>query len=124
MTIQPAPAPTVDFAGKWVNDLNSEMELTVVGNELRGTYRTNVGQPAPTEEFALIGLVTEDIISFSVNFGIYGSLTAWVGQHIEGPSGNFKIKTLWHLTKNVQDSDEPEDLWSSILAGANTFSRN
>jgi hypothetical protein len=120
---EPAPLPTVDFEGTWENGLESTMELSVSGNNVTGIYRTNVGSPKPTEEFDLTGYVTGDLISFTVNFGKYGSLTAWVGQHTEPEAGQFEIKTLWHLTKNVPDNDEPDDLWSSILAGANSFTR-
>lgn len=123
MAIETAPAPSVDFEGFWNNHLGSQMELSVSGNNLSGVYRTNVGNPPPTEEFALVGFVTGDLITFTVNFGKYGSLTAWAGQHTEIRSGEFEIKTLWHLSKNVADADEPKDLWSSILAGANSFVR-
>lgn len=122
--VEAAPAPSVDFEGVWMNGLGSEMELSVNGNALSGVYRTNVGAPAPTEEFALVGFVTNDLITFTVNFGKYGSITAWAGQHTEVSAGQFEIKTLWHLTKNVTDQNEPEELWSSILAGANTFTRS
>jgi hypothetical protein len=99
------------------------MELAITGNKVAGVYRTNVGAPAPTEEFDLTGFVSGDLITFTVNFGKYGSLTAWAGQHTEIRSGEYEIKTLWHLAKNIADANEPADLWSSILAGANSFTR-
>ncbi len=120
---EPAPPPSVDFEGNWENGLGSQMELSVNGNAVSGVYRTNVGAPTPTEEFDLVGLVTGDLITFTVNFGKYGSLTAWAGQHTEKGVGEFEIKTLWHLAKNIPDAEEPSDLWSGILAGANSFSR-
>ena len=120
---EPAPPPSVDFAGVWENGLGSEMEIAVNVNQITGVYRTNVGAPTPSEEFDLVGFVTGDIITFTVNFGKYGSLTAWAGQHTEVSAGVFEIKTLWHLAKNVPDANEPEELWSAILAGANSFKR-
>ena len=123
MAIEPAPAPSVDFAGVWRNELGSEMELQLNGNAVSGIYRTNVGSPKPTEEFSLVGLATGDLITFTVNFGKYGSLTAWAGQHTEHEAGVYEIRTLWHLAKNIENADEPEDLWSAVLAGANTFKR-
>lgn len=120
---EPAPAPSVDFEGRWENELGSEVELSISGNRLSGVYRTNVGSPEPTEEFDLCGFVTGDVISFTVNFGKYGSLTAWVGQHTEIRPGEYTINTLWHLAKNVPDHDEPKDLWSAVLAGGNSFHR-
>jgi hypothetical protein len=124
MALEPAPLPSVDFSGKWINELHSEMELVITGNGVTGVYRTHVGQPKPTEAFPLVGFVTGDMISFTVNFGKYGSLTAWVGQHTEPKPGNYAIRTLWQLSKNVQDQDEPEQLWGSVLTGSNLFARN
>jgi hypothetical protein len=100
------------------------MELTISGNNITGVYRTNVGSPQPSEEFSLVGFATGDLLTFTVNFGKYGSITAWAGQHTEPTPGEYVIKTLWHLAKNVADPSEPEDLWSAILAGANTFRRS
>jgi hypothetical protein len=117
------PIPTVNFTGKWKNELKSEMELTVLTNgSIAGTYRTNVGSPKPSEEFDLVGFASGDLISFAVNFGAYGSLTAWVGQHTL-INGTEVIETLWHLAENVPDDDEPSQLWSAILTGADNFTR-
>ncbi|MEJ8474433.1 avidin/streptavidin family protein [Roseibium algae] len=121
--IIPSPPASVDFNGTWENGLGSEMDLVVNVNLLSGEYRTNVGLPAPSEEFDLTGFVTGDLITFTVNFGRYGSLTTWAGQQTETSTGQVEIKTLWYLTKNVPDSREPNELWSSILAGAGTFTR-
>ena len=120
MTNTPPP-PGVDFEGLWKNGLQSEMELSVNGNKVTGKYRANVGAPQPTEEFDLVGWATEDLITFTVNFGKYGSLTAWVGQHTEVRPGEYEIRTLWHLAKDIPDADEHENLWAAVLAGANTF---
>lgn len=113
-----------NFAGKWKNRLHSEMELAVdTDGDVSGKYRTGVGAPQPTEEFDLTGFVSGDLIVFCVNFGKYGSLTSWAGQHTRDANGNEIIYTLWHLAKNVPDEDELEDLWAAILAGANEFRR-
>jgi len=118
-----APAPTVNFNGKWRNELHSVMDLVVdaVG-AVTGTYRTGVGSPSPTEEFDLVGFASGDLISFTVNFGEYGSLTSWVGQHTTEGGGE-RIKTMWHLAKNVEDANEPASLWGAVLTGADTFRR-
>lgn len=115
---------SVNFNGKWKNRLNSEMELNVDTNgDILGKYRTGVGQPSPVEEFDLKGFVSGDLIVFCVNFGRYGSLTSWSGQHTQDENGNEVIYTLWHLAKNVPDEDEPDKLWASIWAGANEYRR-
>jgi len=121
--VEPAPPPSVDFEGTWENLLGSQMEISVDENKLSGVYRTKVGAPTPSQEFELVGFVSGDLITFTVNFGKFGSLTAWAGQHTEVRSGEFEIRTLWHLTKNTEDSEEPEEMWASVLAGANSFSR-
>lgn len=118
-----APASSANFNGRWRNELKSEMELTVdAAGAITGVYRTGVGNPASTEEFDLRGFVSGDMISFTVNFGKYGSLTSWAGQHtIEG--GAERIKTMWLLARNVSDPNEPKDLWGAVLTGADTFYR-
>jgi len=118
-----APVPSVNFNGKWRNELNSEMELTVdAAGLISGKYRTGVGSPSPVEEFDLVGFASGDLIAFTVNFGNYGSLTSWSGQHtVQG--GGERIKTMWHLAKNVEDANEPSSLWGAVLTGADTFRR-
>lgn len=114
-------SPTPDLNGKWKNELGSEMLLTVAANgQVTGRYQTMVGSPGDTEEFDLIGFASGDLLSFTVNFGKYYSLTSWVGQHTE-ESGVEIIKTLWLLAKNVED--EPGQLWGAVLTGYNNFNR-
>lgn len=114
---------SVDFSGIWHNQHNSEMKLTVANNGMvTGKYQTGVGSPKPSEEFDLIGFVSGDQIAYVVNFGKYGSLTAWVGQHTL-VAGAEKVRTLWQLTENIPDADEPAKLWSSVCSGCDTFSR-
>ena len=74
---------------------------------ITGKYRTGVGAPTPAEEFPLIGFVAGDLISFTVNFGKYGSLTSWAGQHTRNKAGTEEIFTQWYLAKNVPDQQEP-----------------
>jgi hypothetical protein len=118
-----AAAKPVDFSGKWRNQLRSEMELTVKGNKVTGKYRTGVGLPTPAEEFDLTGFCSGDLLAFVVNFGKFGSLTAWAGQHTIDDVGQGQIRTMWHLAKNVKDEDEPSELWAAVLSGADVFFR-
>ncbi len=111
-----------NFEGTWKNQLSSDMTLTVVDGKVTGKYRTGVGAPTPAEEFELVGFTTCDQISFTVNFGKYGSLTSWVGQHTTD-GGKEVIKTMWLLSENVPDSEEPKKLWGSVLTGADNFVR-
>jgi hypothetical protein len=122
-TLPTAPKPTVNFAGKWVNELGSEMTLSVTPTgEVSGTYRTAVGAPGGSEKFDLRGFASGDLLSFTVNFGKYGTLTSWVGQHTDDGQGAI-IKSLWILARNIEDPDEPGQLWGSVLTGYNNFTR-
>ena len=117
-----APPPNVNFEGTWKNELTSDMTIQVVDGRVTGTYRTGVGEPDPAEEFDLVGFASGDQISFTVNFGEYGSLTSWVGQHTV-ENGTEVIKTMWLLSKNVPDQDEPKNLWAAVLTGYDNFTR-
>ena len=115
--------PAIDFSGIWVNELGSEMELTIQESRIRGTYRTAVGRASPSERFELTGFASGDRIVFCVNFGDYGTLAAWTGLHGED-KGVEEIYSLWHLPRDVQDDEEAKDYrWSAILTGVNTFKR-
>lgn len=118
-----AAAPSVNFNGVWRNELHSEMRLTMdAQGGVTGKYKTGVGTPGPVEEFELVGFASGDLLSFTVNFGAYGSLASWAGQHTV-ENGIEVIKTLWLMARDVQDPDEPSDLWGAMLTGANNFRR-
>ena len=108
------------FDGTWENDRGSEVNFSVNDGKVSGLYQTNVGQPDKNQEFPLTGFVQGDQITFTVNFGKYGSMTSWTGQLTADDTGPY-IRTLWHLTRNVPDAEEDADLWKSITAGASNF---
>ncbi|NNC37031.1 MAG: avidin [Acidimicrobiales bacterium] len=114
---------TVDFNGAWNNDMGSQAVFTVTDGEVRGTYNTNVGEPEKGQSFPLIGFVQDDQITFTVNFKGFGSMTAWVGQLTFDAESEPYIRTLWHLTKDVEDTKESDDIWGSIRTGASEFRR-
>lgn len=118
-----APPPTINFNGKWRNELHSEMTLEVdAQGNVTGKYKTGVGTPTPSEEFDLVGFASGDLLSFIVNFGACGSLTSWSGQHTD-ENGAGVIKTIWLLARNVKDPDEPASLWGAVLTGYDNFQR-
>lgn len=123
LTLVSPPTPTVDFTGEWENQLKSKMQIEVLTNgHIKGNYVTAVGDPSNMEEFEVTGVATGDLISFIVNFGKYGSITSWTGQHtIE--DGKEKIATLWHLAKNFKDEEEEAKIWSATWTGADNFHR-
>ena len=113
----------VDFSGRWKNQHGSEMELRMgPGDRLTGSYHTAVGAPSPSQEFELAGFACGDLVAFTVDFGRFGSLTAWAGQHTRA-DGVERIHTLWHLAKNVLEGEESGGPWTGVLAGADVFER-
>ena len=110
------------FDGQWVNDRNSAVMFTVTDGLLSGHYQTALGQPNKSKKFPLTGFVNGDQITFTVNFKGYGSLTSWTGQLTTDENGDY-IRTLWNLTRDVEDAAEDDDLWKSITSGASDFRR-
>jgi hypothetical protein len=106
--------------GVWMNERGSAVTFKATDGLLSGYYNTQLGNPDPKSRFPLTGFIEGDQLTFSVNFKGYGSLTSWTGQMSEDETGPY-IRTLWHLTRDVPDSKEEDDLWSSIIAGSATF---
>ncbi|MDX7902465.1 avidin/streptavidin family protein [Acinetobacter baumannii] len=116
-------AEEINFLGEWVNELGSTLIIKSANNQqITGEYKTAKGAPTPTESFPLVGFISGDLISFTVNFGIYGSLTSWVGQHTIEKAKEV-IKSTWVLAKNIKDEDEDKNIWGSVLTGSNSFTR-
>jgi hypothetical protein len=118
-----APSRHSELQRHMVNELGSKMELRVSKTgEVAGTYRTAVGNPPKDEESDLRGFASGDLLAFTVNFGVYGSLTSWAGQHTEEDQGAV-IKSMWILARNIEDQNEPGQLWGAVLTGYNNFTR-
>ena len=109
-----------DVDGTWVNERGSSVTFSTRDGLLSGHYNTQLGNPDPATRFPLTGFIEGDQMTFTVNFKGYGSLTSWTGQMSEDADGVY-IRTLWHLTRDVPDAKEDEDLWSSIIAGSAQF---
>ena len=110
------------FEGQWINDRDSAVVFEVKDGLLSGHYQTALGQPDKSKKFPLTGFAQGDQITFTVNFKGYGSLTSWTGQLTEDESGAY-IRTLWNLTRDVEDAEEDDELWQSITSGASDFRR-
>lgn len=110
------------FAGQWINDRNSAVMFTETDGLLSGHYQTALGQPDKSKRFPLTGFTQGDQITFTVNFKGYGSLTSWTGQLTTDEDGDY-IRTLWNLTRDVEDAEEDAELWQSITSGASDFRR-
>lgn len=117
-----AQEPTDLFTGQWINDRDSAVMFTVDDGLLSGHYQTALGQPDKSKKFPLTGFTEGDQITFTVNFKGYGSLTSWTGQLTTDEEGDY-IRTLWNLTRDVEDDAEDDELWQSITSGASDFRR-
>jgi len=106
--------------GVWVNERGSSVTFIETDGLLSGHYNTQLGNPDPASKFPLTGFIEGDQLTFTVNFKGYGSLTSWTGQMSEDAEGPY-IRTLWHLTRDVPDAEEDDDMWSSIIAGSANF---
>ncbi|WP_427453178.1 avidin/streptavidin family protein [Litorimonas sp. WD9-15] len=115
-----ANAEDVEITGIWANERGSAVTFTEADGLLSGYYNTQLGNPDPAARFPLTGFIEGDQVTFTVNFKGYGSLTSWTGQMSEDADGPY-IRTLWHLTRDVPDAEEDDDLWSSIIAGNAVF---
>ncbi|MBR2689346.1 MAG: hypothetical protein IKE42_15975 [Aquamicrobium sp.] len=115
-----APPPP-DFSGRWVNQIQSSMDLTIAGDEVTGSYTSASSSGGGPVSGPIRGYVAGDRISFVVLWP-KGSMTAWVGQMVDDDTSP-KIKTLWHLVSDIPEADEPQRLWLSTFAGADEFHR-
>ncbi|ESX20899.1 MULTISPECIES: avidin/streptavidin family protein [unclassified Mesorhizobium] len=111
-----------DFAGHWKNELGSKMFLAVVGNKVSGSYTTAKSGSGKSLTGDVAGFVNGDLISFVVAWPV-AAITAWVGQLTTAADGSDVLDTLWQMTQNVADAEEPDDMWASINAGADQFGR-
>jgi Avidin family len=114
-------AAPVNFAGDWHNQLGSTASFVVAGNILTGTYTSAVSGGGTPVSGPISGYINGDLIAFSVNWPS-AAITAWVGQLVTDNAVD-TIKTLWQMTTNVADADEPTGLWASVYAGADNFVR-
>ena len=112
----------MDFSGDWWSNRCALATLVEQGSLLSGVYIPSFGLEAG-RKLPLTGFRSGlDLISFVVNFGSNGPITAWAGQHaVEGKTE--KIITQWHMTIDVPDEDEAT-VYKSITTGADVFVRD
>jgi hypothetical protein len=109
------------FDGKWQNQLQSKMEIATIGQAISGTYESAVSGTGGPIQGELSGFVSGDLISFVVKWPS-AALTAWTGQLIDN-NGISTIETMWLMTTNVAEVDEPTKMWASTFTGSDTFVR-
>ncbi len=109
--------------GTWKNRLGSVMELTIDEHgAVTGTFRTAVGAPHPSRTYHLVGYAHGESVAFCVDFNPHGSVAAWVGHHVNDAHGE-RLVTLYHLATPVTSPRSDADLWQSVIAGADEFTR-
>lgn len=118
-----SPPPSVDFSGKWYNQRGSEMDLIVDGSIVKGTYKTKVSSPNDQDLFYLTGFATGDLISFTVNFGKFGTLTSWAGQYAKEGQEPEMIHTCFVAAVDVSEEKEPDVIWGGVRSGSDFFRR-
>jgi Avidin family len=121
--MMPSPPASVDFSGKWYNQRGSEMDLTVDGSIVTGTYKTKVASPNDQDLFHLTGFATGDLISFTVNFGKFGTLTSWAGQYAKEGEEPEMIHTCFVAAVDVAETRERYAIWGGIRTGSDFFRR-
>ena len=112
----------INFSGDWWNNRCGVATLVEQGSVLSGVYIPSSGLEAG-QKLPLTGFRSgTDLISFVVNFGSDGPITAWAGQHTV-EEGTEKIITEWYMTVDVPDEKERTELYRSIWAGSDVFVR-
>lgn len=122
-----AASPTcADPKGAWANELMSTLNISTIdatSGMLQGTYSSPSGTSG--QEFKLVGWVNHaqprpdkdnvKVISFSVHWGQYGSVTSWSG-YCTDINGVPTIKTIWNLVRPNSDFT-----WDHVLTNSDTF---
>ena len=112
----------INFSGDWWNNRCGLATLVEEASVLSGVYIPSSGLEAG-QKLPLTGFRSgTDLISFVVNFGSNGPITAWAGQHTV-EEGTEKIITEWYMTVDVPDEKESTELYRSIWAGSDVFVR-
>ena len=112
----------VDFTGTWKNQLNSTLELHVIGGIVSGRFESGVGDDGQIIWVDVSGRVLDDVITFNAVYTRFGTVVSWVGQHTE-ENGVGKIKTLWIHATNIPDNQEQAWMWFTNRIGADIFTR-
>lgn len=109
----------VDLAGIWHNEHGSELELVVDGTNLRGRFRSGTGLVKGRFEAEVVGFLSGNLVAFTANFGMQGSLTSWVG-HVVIQDGAPRIHANWNMCVELP-RDAMTELWRGVWTGADTF---
>jgi hypothetical protein len=118
-----SPRAFAGFSGCWTNEYGSIADFTINGSNVTGTYTSTVSGTGNTISGPIVGQAAGDAIAFTVLWPTTApSITSWVGQVIIDPNTNSEtLETLWHLVMDI--SEDPNEVWESVFAGADVFTR-
>lgn len=124
-TVHAAKPSCEKLKGKWENELGSTLKIKKVDSDgkLSGTYTSpsgTSGNAVPMIGWANLtpSATTGDnvkVVSFSVNWGSYGSVTSWSGA-CSIKSGTPTISTIWNLVRSNSSYE-----WDHIITNTDTF---
>ena len=122
-TVYAAKPNCTNLKGEWANELGSTLNITSIDSsgKLSGTYTSpsgTAGAAAP-----MIGWTNTlppkgnnvTVVSFSVNWGKYGSVTSWSGT-CSTANNKSTISTIWNLVRSNSSYS-----WDHILTNTDTF---
>jgi hypothetical protein len=125
-TVHAATPSCENLNGEWVNQLGSTLSIEKVDSStgsISGTYQSPSGTAG--QKHPLVGWLNKSnpvqgkdnitVVSFSVNWGTYGSVTSWSGT-CSSTSEKPTIKTIWNLVRSNSDFS-----WDHILTNSDTF---
>jgi len=88
------------------------------GNTLTGDYAIGNKDGAEMLTGTLTGIVNGSQVAFAVRWHEFHSITAWVGERVEGSSPP-QLRTAWQRTSG----EEADRNWASITTGMDTFTK-
>jgi hypothetical protein len=116
-----AEMPPANFAGTWINEQKSRMELMVSDDQVVGSYTSAVSGSIGPLRGINIGTVSGRAIAFTVNWQ-NGAVTSGIGHLVDG-NGDESLRTPWHLAFCTPNPGDPSELWESVLSGTDRFHR-
>jgi hypothetical protein len=116
-----AQVPPANFAGTWINDLKSRMELMISDDQVVGRYTSAVSGSIGLLRGYITGTISGRAIAYTVNWQ-NGAVTSGIG-HLVNRNGEEWLRTLWHLAFCTPNPGDLSELWESVLSGTDRFHR-
>jgi hypothetical protein len=87
-----------------------------------------IPSPPPTVDFSgkwynQRGSEMDDLISFTVNFGHFSTLTSWAGQYAKEKNEPEMLHTCFVAAVDIKEALESRDIWGGVKVGSDFFQR-